>query len=61
MLQRHKESIMHKKAQQLEAARLVSERNGGIRQVFSSRVVVQRQGALRLLYWLAKDVAQTYD
>ena len=30
-LQRHKDSLMHKQAQQLEAARVASERDGGIR------------------------------
>ena len=50
---------MHKESQQLEAARLASERDGGIRQAFSSRVVVQRKAlisALHPLYWLAKEV-----
>jgi len=54
---------MHKQAQQLEATRVASERDGGIRQAFSSRVVAQRKalvGALRVLYWLAKEeVAHT--
>ena len=53
---------MHKEAQQLEATRLASERDGGIRQAFASRVVVQQKaliGALHLLYWLAKEVAHT--
>lgn len=63
VLQRHKDSAMHKSAQQLEATRLASERDGGIRQAFCSRVVVQRKaliGALHLLYWLAKEeVAHT--
>ena len=63
MLQHHKDSTMHKAAQQLEATRLVSERDGGIRQAFSSRVVVQRKaliGAFHLLYWLAnEEVAHT--
>ena len=54
---------MHKEAQQLEATRLASERDGGVRQAFASRVVLQRKaliGALHLLYWLAKEeVAHT--
>ena len=54
---------MHKEAQQLEATRLASEKDGRIRQAFSHRVVVQRKalvGALKLLYWLAKEeVAHT--
>ena len=42
----------------LEATRLASERNGGVRQAFASHVVIQRKaliGALHLLYWLAKE------
>ena len=54
---------MHKEAEELEAARLASQRNGGIKQAFSARVVVQRKaliGALQLMYWLAKEeVAHT--
>ena len=44
---------MHKEAR-LEATRLASERDGGIRQIFASGVVLQRKaliGALHLLYW----------
>ena len=62
-LRRRKDSTMHKAAQQLEAIRLAFERDGGIRQAFSSCVVVKRKaliGALHLLYWLAKEeVAHT--
>ena len=60
VLQCPKDSTMHKPAQQLEATRLASERDGGIRQAFSSRVVVQRKaliGALYVLCWLAKEEA----
>ena len=32
---------MHNEAQQLEASRLASEKDGGIRQAFRGRVVVQ--------------------
>ena len=63
MLQRHKESKMHQEAEMIEAARLESQRDGGIRQAFSARVIVQRKaliGALKLMYWLAKEeVAHT--
>jgi hypothetical protein len=58
MLQRHKESKMHREAEMIEAARLGSQRDGGIRQAFSARVIVQRKvliGALNLMYWLAKE------
>ena len=63
ILQCHKDSNMHKEAAELEAARLASRRNGGIKQAFSACVVVQRNaliGALQLMYWLAKEeVAHT--
>jgi hypothetical protein len=63
VLQRHRESAKHKEAQKLEATRLASERDGGVRQAFASRVVLQRKaliGAFHLLYWLAKEeVAHT--
>ena len=63
VLQRHKRSEMHCEAQQRECARLASERNGGIRQAFSARVVAHRKaliGALQILYWLVKEeVAHT--
>ena len=63
MLYRHKQSSMHKEAQELESTRLASESDGGIRQAFSSRILVQRKaiiGVLHLLYWLAKEeVAHT--
>ena len=52
------ESSMHKEAQELERTRLASMRDGGIRQAFSSCVLVQRKaiiGAFHLLYWLAKE------
>ena len=39
VLQRHSQTTMHKEAQQLEATRLASERDGWIREVFSSQVV----------------------
>ena len=54
---------MHKEAEELEATRLVLQRDGGLRQAFSSRVTLQRKaliGALNLMYWLAKqEVAHT--
>ena len=54
---------MYKEVEQLEAARLASQRDGGIRQAFSTRVMVQRKaliGVLNLMYWLAKqEVAHT--
>ena len=61
-LKRHKQSVMHKSAQEQEAIRLASERDGGVRQAFRNRVMIQRKaviGALHLVYWLAKkEVAQ---
>ena len=57
-MQRHKDSKMHKEAEELETTRLASRKDGGIRQAFSSRITVQRKaliGALKLLYWLAKE------
>ena len=63
IIQRHKDSKMHKEAEELEAARLASQKDGGIRQAFSSRIMIQRKaliGALKLMYWLAKqEVAHT--
>ena len=54
---------MHKEAEELEATRLASQKDGGLRQAFSSRVMIQRKaliGALNLMYWLAKqEVAHT--
>ena len=44
------------------ATRLGSERDRGVRQAFSNRVMIQRKaviGALHLVYWLAKEVAHT--
>ena len=62
IIQCHKDSKMHKEAEELEAARLASQKDGGIRQAFSSRIMIQRKaliGALKLMYWLAKEeVAQ---
>ena len=58
LLQRHKTSSMHKEAEQRETARQASQRDGGIRQAFSARIMVQRKaliGALQLVYWLAKE------
>ena len=49
---------MHKEAQQVEVTRLASEKDGGIRTAFSSRIVVQRKaliGALRIMNWLVKE------
>ena len=60
VLQRHKESSMHKEALEQGNTRLASERDGGIRQAFSSQVQLQRKditGALHLLLyigWLRK-------
>ena len=58
ILQRHKRSEMHSKSQRRECLRLASERNGGIRQAFSARVVVNRKaliGSLQILYWLVRE------
>ena len=58
VLQRHKESKMHQEAEEIEAARLSSQRDGGIRQAFSARIMLQRKaliGALHIMYWLAKE------
>ena len=63
ILQRHKDSKMHQEAEMLEATKLASQKDGGIRQAFSARVTIQRKaliGALHLMYWLAKEeVAHT--
>ena len=62
-MQRHKDSKMHKEAEELETTRLASRKNGGIRQAFSAHATVQKIaliGALKLMYWLAKEeVAHT--
>ena len=53
IIQRHKDSKMHKEAEELEATRLASQKDGGLRQAFSSRVMLQRKaliGALNLMY-----------
>ena len=59
----HKEFKMHQEREELETTRLVSRKDGGIRQAFSARITVQRKallGALKLTYWLAKqEVAHT--
>ncbi len=56
ILQRHKRSLMHKEAEEMEATRLASKKDGGIRQVMSARVLAQRKaGALQKMYWLAKE------
>ncbi len=58
ILQRHKRSLMHKEAEEMEATRLASKKDGGIRQVMSARVLAQRKaiiGALQMMYWLAKE------
>ena len=63
LIQRPKDSKMHKEAEQLEATWLASQRDGGLRQALSARVTVQRKaliGALNLMYWLAKqEIAHT--
>lgn len=49
---------MHKDAEQHEAQRLASQRDGGIIQAFSVRVSLNRKaliGALKMMYWLAKE------
>lgn len=49
---------MHKGAEQREAQRLASQRDGGIIQAFSVRVSLNRKaliGALKKMYWLAKE------
>ena len=56
MIQRHRSSPMHK--EELEGTRLSAERDGGIRQVFSTQVVLNRKvliGAMIIMYWLAKE------
>ena len=58
MLQRHKASKMHLDAEAREAERLASQRDGGIAQAFSARIMINRKaliGALQLMYWLAKE------
>ena len=63
MIQRHKDSKMHKEAEELKAARLASQKDGEIRQAFSDCIMIQRKaliGTLNLMYWLAKqEVAHT--
>ena len=48
-LQRHKESEMQKASQEREATRLASERDGGVRQAFSNRVMIQRKAVIGAL------------
>ena len=58
MLQRHKCSLMHRDAETREEDRLASQRDGGIIQAFSSRVVSNRKvliGAFKMMYWLVKE------
>ena len=58
MLQQHKASKMHQDAEAREAERLALQRNGGIVQAFSARVMINRKaliGALQMMYWLAKE------
>ena len=55
MIQQHRSSQIHKEAEEL---RLSAERDGGIRQVFSTQVALNRKaliGALRIMYCLAKE------
>ena len=63
VLQRHKQSEMHREAEERENVRLASQQDGGIRQAFSARVMVNRKaliGALQIMYWLVKqEVAHT--
>ena len=51
------------KALERETLRLSSERDGGVQQAFSQRVLIQQKvlvGALKMVYWLAKEeVAHT--
>ena len=58
VLKRHKRSEMHNESQRRECLRLASERNGGIVQAFSARVIANRKaliGSLQILYWLVKE------
>ncbi len=58
ILQRHKRSLMHKEAEEMEATRLASKKDGGISQVMSVRVLARRKaiiGAFQMMYWLAKE------
>ena len=63
LLQRHKASKMHKDAEQCEAQRLASRRDGGIIQAFSVCMSLNRKAlveALKTMYWLAKgEIALT--
>ena len=57
-----KDTIQRHRSSQLEGTRLSAERDGGIRQVFSTQVVLNRKaliGALRIMYWLAKEIPHT--
>ena len=62
MIRRHKDSKKRKEAEELEAARLASQKDGGIRQAFSDLIMIQRKALIGVLmmYWLAKqEVAHT--
>ena len=58
VLARHADSHMHKSAVRQEHERLASEQSGGIVQAFSEAASVERKsalGAMKCLYWLAKN------
>ena len=63
VLQCHKRPEMHCESQRRECLRLASERNGGIRQAFSVRVVANRKaliGPLQILVLAGKGRNSTY-
>ena len=49
VLQRHKQLEMHREAEEQENVRLASQRDGGIRQAFSARVMVNRKALIGTL------------
>ena len=54
---------MHKEAEESEAIRLASKKDGGIRQLMSARVTFQRKtliGSLQMIYWLVKEDGCNY-
>ena len=54
-VRRHSKCEQHKLAEQLEATRLASQRDGGIPQLLQSQLALQRKavkGAMQYLYWL---------
>ena len=54
ILQRHKDSDIHKETELLEATRLASAKDGGLKQILSVQVVLQKKvvlGCLKCTGW----------